>query len=60
MKKSKINTREIAKVEREDITMSEFEDAFRQIMSHPAKPKIKSENREPTKEEFSMKWKLQR
>ncbi len=40
MSKSKINTREIAKVEREGITMSEFKDAFRQIMLHPAKPKM--------------------
>ncbi|MCY4673285.1 MAG: hypothetical protein OXD43_05890 [Bacteroidetes bacterium] len=60
MKKSKINVLEIAKTERASITMPEFEDAMRQMMSHPDEPKMKSENREPTMQELEKRWKLER
>ena len=38
--------------------MSDFEGAFRQVLSHPDSPQTKSENREPTKKELNQKWKL--
>ena len=40
--------------------MNDFEAAFNQIMSHPAKPEKMSENREPTREDLNKKWKLGR
>ncbi len=60
MKKSKINMKKIAMVERKDITMSDLEGAMRQVLSHPDEPKKKSENREPTKQELEKRWKLGR
>lgn len=60
MKKSKTNVKEFEKTERGEVSMDDFEDAFRQVLSHPDKPKKKSENREPTKEELNRKWKLGR
>ncbi len=35
--------------------MNDFEDAFSQIMSHPAKPEKMSEDREPMREELNKK-----
>jgi len=57
-KKSTINIKEFEKTEREDISMDDFEAAFSQILSHPANPEKKSENREPTREDLNKKWKL--
>ncbi|MXY18284.1 MAG: hypothetical protein F4Y57_15190 [Acidobacteria bacterium] len=58
MKKSKVNVKEFDKTERRDVSMSDLEDVFRQVLSHSDKPKTKSENREPSKEELNRKWKL--
>ena len=58
MKKSKTNVKEFEKTERREVTMADFEGAFRQVFSHSDKPKTKSENREPSKEELNRKWKL--
>ncbi|MDE2672471.1 MAG: hypothetical protein OXI04_08025 [Bacteroidota bacterium] len=58
MKKSKINVQEFEKTERREVSMSDLEGAFRQVLSHPDKPKTKSENREPTMKELQQKWKL--
>ena len=60
MKKSKINIKEFEKTECGEVSMSDFEGAFRHVLSHPDKPKTKSENREPTREELNRKWKLGR
>ena len=57
-KKPKINVQEFEKTERLEASMSDFEGAFRQVLSHPDKPETKSENREPSKEELNRKWKL--
>jgi len=59
-KKSTINIKEFEKTDREDISIADFEAAFSQILSHPAKPEKKSENREPTRKELNKKWKLGR
>ena len=60
MTKHKININEFKKSERDPTPLSEVEDALRQVMSHPAKPAKKSENREPTKQEIEKRWKLDR
>jgi len=60
VKKHKINIDEIKKAKRDPISTTEFESAMRQIMAHSSKPKKKSENREPTREEISRRWKLSR
>ena len=41
MKESKVNLKEIAEAEREDITMSDLQGDMRQLMSHPSEPKRK-------------------
>ena len=54
-KNSEINIKEFEKTEREVVSMNDLEGAFRQIVPHPDKPKTKSENREPTREELNSK-----
>ncbi len=49
-----------AKTALDPATLPDVEDAMRQIMAHPAKPKSKSENREPTVDELNQRWKLRR
>ena len=58
MKKTETNVKEFEKAERREVIMADFEGAFRQIFSHSDKPKTKSEDREPSKEELNRKWKL--
>ena len=60
MSKHKIDVDEMKKAERDPTTLSDVEDALRQVMSHPASPAQKSENREPTKPEIQKRWKLER
>ena len=47
-------------VERDLVTRSDVESALRQVMAHPAKPEIRSENREPTVAEVGQRWKMGR
>lgn len=60
MKKHDIDIPQFKKTKREPATLSDIEDAFKQIVSNPSKPKKKSENREPTKQELEKRWKLKR
>ena len=60
MKKHDINVPEFTKSKRDDASISDVEDAMRQLMSRPSKPRKKSENREPTKQEIQKRWKLER
>ena len=45
-------------IERDPVTMGEFTSVMKQVMA--AKPKTRSENREPTKEELNRKYRLVR
>ena len=46
-------------IERDDVPMEDFRDAFKMLLKDaPIRPR--SENREPTKEEVSRRWKLER
>ncbi len=58
--KHKIDVDEFKKTERESTTLPELEGVFDSIMKRPAKPKERSENREPTKKEIQKLWKLKR
>jgi len=49
-----------AETERKPVTRRDFEAAMRQVMAHSAKPKVKSENRKPTREKLSRKFKISR
>ena len=46
------------KSDHDPITMEEFENAVKQILQ--AKPKMKYENKMPTKAELEQRWKLTR
>ncbi len=45
--------------ERDPVTRADVEAAVRQVIGHPAKPQDGSENREPTREELSHRWRMQ-
>ncbi len=49
-----------AETEREPVTRADFETAMRQVMAHSAKPEVRSENREPTREELAQAYKMRR
>ena len=57
---SKFNRAAFAETERDPVTVADVESVMREVMDHPAKPESKSENREPTKDEISQRWKLAR
>ncbi|MXW86612.1 MAG: hypothetical protein F4103_13215 [Boseongicola sp. SB0673_bin_14] len=59
-KNAKIDLDAFAETERDPVTRDEFESAMGQMISHPAKPATRSENREPTREELSRRWKFSR
>ena len=56
MKKSLTNFEEFEKPKRQSVSMADSDGAFFQVLSHPDKPKTKSENREPTMEKLTRKW----
>ncbi|MYA59458.1 MAG: hypothetical protein F4X40_02715 [Chloroflexi bacterium] len=58
--KFKLNSDAFNQVERDPVTRSDVESALRQVLGHPAKPGIRSENREPTVAEIGQRWKLER
>ena len=45
-------------IERDPVTMGEFTSVMKQVIA--AKPKTRSENREPTREELNRKFKMVR
>ncbi len=45
-------------IERDPVTVGEFTAAMKQVLS--AKPKTRSENREPTREELNRKYRMVR
>ncbi len=59
-KQSKFSVRVFSETEREPIKRSDLEGALRQVMAHPARSSVGSENREPTREELSRGWKMSR
>ncbi len=60
MTKHKINVKEFEKTERDSVSLAEFENTLRGVMLHSARPKKKSENREPTRKEIKKRWKISR
>ena len=60
MPESKFSRAAFAETERDPVTEADVEAVMRQVMEHPAKPESKSENREPTKDEISQRWKMVR
>lgn len=59
-KQTQIDLDAFAETERDAVTWDEFESTVRQVISHPAKPETRSENREPTREELRRRWKMSR
>ena len=55
-----MNRKEIEAVERDDVTLDDLEDALRQVLLAPVESRPKSENREPTREELSRRYRLER
>ena len=58
--RGKVDPTAFAETEREPVTRRDFEAVVRQAMAHSAKPEKRSENREPTREELSRKFKISR
>ena len=46
--------------ERDPVTLEDLEEAVGQVLLAPAEDRPKSENREPTREELSQRWKMKR
>ena len=55
-----MNRREIDAVERDDMTREDLEDALKQVLLAPLESRPRSENREPTREELSRRYRLER
>ena len=53
-----MNRKEIDKVEREEVSREDLEDAFKMLLA--PRGEAKTENREPSKEELETRWKLTR
>ena len=54
-----MNRREIDAVERDDVTREDLEAALKQVLLAP-QGSVKSENREPTREELNRRYRLER
>lgn len=59
-KSAQIDLDAFDETERDPVTWDKLESAMRQMISHPAKPETRSENREPTREELRRRWKFSR
>ena len=55
-----MNRREIDAVERDALTKRDLEDALKQVLLSPMESRLRSENREPTREELSRRYRLER
>ena len=55
-----MNRDKIKKVERDPVTLGDFEDALKSVLLSPVPDRPRSENREPTREERNQRWKLTR
>ena len=55
-----MNRREIEAVERDEVTRKDFEDALAQVLLAPMESRPRSENREPTREELSRRYRMER
>ena len=55
-----MNRQEIDAVERDEVTERDLKDALRQMLLVPMKSRPRSENREPTREELSRRYRLER
>ena len=53
-----MNRKEFDRTERKEVTKKDFENMFKTILN--SKPPQPSENREPTEQELSEKWRLDR
>ena len=58
--KVKLSPAAFNQVERDPVTRSDVETALQQVLAHPARAEVKSENREPTVDEIGQRWKLVR
>ncbi|MDE0692583.1 MAG: hypothetical protein OXI55_10120 [Gammaproteobacteria bacterium] len=54
-----MNRDEINKVQRDPVTRTDLEDALKQVLTAP-RGDVRSENREPTKQELERRWKMRR
>ena len=54
-----MNRKEIDKVERDEVSRDDFEEALKTVLLAP-RGKARSENREPTKAELQARWKMTR
>lgn len=59
-KESKFSPKAFAEAERVPVSRDEFSRVFSKVLANPAKPKTKSENREPTREELAVRFHLKR
>ena len=55
-----MNRREIDAVERDEVEEDEFLDALKQVLLAEPESRPRSENREPTREELSRRYRLER
>ena len=55
-----MNRREIDAVERDDVTEKDLKDALRQVLLGETDERPRSENREPTREELDVRYRLER
>ena len=55
-----MNRREIDAVERDDVTREDLEDALQQVLLAQTDDRPRSENREPTREEVKVRFRLER
>ena len=47
-------------IERDEVTREDLENALKQVLLSPAESRPRSENREPTREELSRRYRLER
>lgn len=59
-KESKFDPKVFAETKRDPVTHDELDAVMRQMMTQPARPKTRSENREPSREELAQRWKFSR
>ncbi len=59
-KSAQIDLDAFAEAERDSVTPADFDAVRRQVMTHPARPQTRSENREPAREKLSRRWKFPR
>ena len=56
-----MNRREIEAVERDEVSSrKDLEDVLKQVLVSPSESQLRSENREPAREELSRRYRLER